>query len=153
MDAYAIGGLRRDQVNYLSALDYLGPTYDYGVTFERAVSISYRDRKQVFIAGTASIDPRGEIVHPGDVVRQLDRTLANISGLLTSAGAGLADMLVFIVYLRDPSDHARVLPVLRERLGDVPMVVLAAAVCRPGWLIEIEGVAAIPNDQPDLPPF
>ena len=153
MDAYAVGGLRHDQVAYLSALDHLGPTYDYGVTFERAAAVSYRDRKQVFIAGTASIDPSGEIVHPGDVVRQLDRTLGNISGLLAAAGAGLADMLMFIVYLRDPSDHARVLPVLRERLGDVPMVVLTAAVCRPGWLIEIEGVAAIPNEQPDLPPF
>ena len=153
VDAYAISGLHPDQVHYLSALDHLGPTYDYGVTFERATAISYQDRKQVFISGTASIDPRGDILHPGDVVRQLDRTLGNISGLLTAAGASLADMLVFIVYLRDPTDHARVLPVLRERLGDVPMVVLTAAVCRPGWLIEIEGCASIPNEQPELPPF
>jgi enamine deaminase RidA (YjgF/YER057c/UK114 family) len=153
MDAYAVGGLRHEQVDYLAALDHLGPTYDYGVTFERATAVSYRDRKQVFISGTASIDPRGEIVHPGDVVRQLDRTLGNIEGLLAAAGAGLSDMLVFIVYLRDPTDYARVLPALRERLGDAPMVVLAAAVCRPGWLIEIEGVATIHAESPELPPF
>ena len=153
MDAYAIAGLRHDQVDYLSSLDHLGPTYDYGVTFERAASVAYQDRKQVFIAGTASIDPRGDIVHPGDVVRQLDRTLANIAGLLAAAGAGLADMLVFIVYLRDPTDHERVLPVLRERLGDAPMVLLCAPVCRPGWLIEIEGLASIPAQRPDMPPF
>lgn len=153
MDAYAVGGLRHDQVDYLTALDHLGPTYDYGVTFERATAVAYRDRKQVFISGTASIDPRGKIVHLGDVVRQLDRTLGNIESLLAAADAGLADMLVFIVYLRDPSDHARVLPVLRERLGDAPMVVLVAPVCRPGWLIEIEGVATVPADHPELPPF
>lgn len=153
MDAYAVGGLRQEQVEFLTALDHLGPTCDYGVTFERATAVSFRDRRQVFISGTASIDPRGEIVHPGDVVRQLDRTLCNIEGLLAAAGAGLADMLVFIVYLRDPSDHARVLPVLRERMGDAPIVVLDAAVCRPGWLIEIEGVASIPADHPELPPF
>ena len=56
-------------------------------------------------------------------------------------------------YLRDPTDHARILPVLRERLGDAPMVVLDAPVCRPGWLIEIEGLATIPTSQPDLPPY
>ena len=153
MDAYAIGGLRHDQVDYLSALDHLGPTYDYGVTFERATAVGYRDRKQVFISGTASIDPHGAIVHPGDVVRQLERTLANIESLLAAAGAGLADMLVFIVYLRDPSDHARVLPVLRERLGAAPRVVLHAPVCRPGWLIEIEGIATVAATRPELPPF
>ncbi|MEI8036955.1 MAG: Rid family hydrolase [Verrucomicrobiota bacterium] len=153
MDAYAIGGLHPGQVNYLTALDHLGPTSDYGVTFERATAVAYQDRRQVFISGTASIDPQGDIVHPGDVVRQLDRTLGNIQSLLAAAGAGLADMLVFLVYLRDPGDHARVLPVLRERLGDVPMVVLHAAVCRPGWLIEIEGVAAVAAEHPALPPF
>ena len=153
MDAYALGGLNPEQLNYLAALDHLGPTYDYGVTFERATAVSYQDRKQIFISGTASIDPRGEIVHPGDVLRQLDRTLGNIASLLASADATLADMLVFIVYLRDPTDHARILPALRERLGDAPLLVLDAPVCRPGWLIEIEGIAAVPANHPELPPF
>ena len=153
MDAYAISGVRPGQLDYLTALDHLGPTCDYGVTFERATAVSYQDRRQIYISGTASIDPRGDIVHPGDVVRQLDRTLGNISSLLASAGAGLADMLVFIVYLRDPTDHARVLPALRERLGDSPMLVVDAPVCRPGWLIEIEGIAAVPAELPLMPPF
>lgn len=153
MDAYAVGGLRHEQVAYLAALDHLGPTYDYGVTFERATSVTYRDRKQIFISGTASIGPSGEILHPGDVAAQLDRTLLNIDALLVAAGAGLADILMFIVYLRDPSDYARVMPILKERLGDAPMVVLAAHVCRPGWLIEIEGIAGIAGDYPDMPEF
>ena len=153
MDAYAVAGLRHNQIEFVSALDHLGPTYDYGVTFERATAVSYQDRKQILISGTASIDPRGEIVHPGDVLLQLDRTLGNIASLLAAAGASLADMLVFIVYLRDPTDHARILPVLRERLGDAPMLVLDAPVCRPGWLIEIEGLATIPAVRPELPAF
>lgn len=153
MDAYAVGGLLPGQVDYLSALDHLGPTYDYGVTFERATALAFRDRKQIFISGTASIDPHGDIVHPGDVVRQLDRTLVNIASLLAAAEATLADMLIFLVYLRDPSDHARILPVLRERLGNAPFIVLQAPVCRPGWLIEIEGIATVAAAHPLLPPF
>ena len=59
----------------------------------------------------------------------------------------------YLVPACDPTDHARVLPVLRERLGDAPMLVLDAPVCRPGWLIEIEGIATIPVEIPELPPF
>lgn len=153
MDAYAVGGLVPGQVDYLTALDHLGPTSDYGVTFERATAVSYRDRRQVYISGTASINPRGEILHPGDVVRQLDRTLRNIDSLLRDGGASLADMLVFLVYLRDGGDHDRILPALRERIGDAPMLIVTAPVCRPGWLIEIEGIAAVPLACPHLPAF
>lgn len=153
MDAYAVGGLRVEQTQYLTEESRLGPTAAYGVTFERATAVSWEDRRQVYVSGTASIDPQGRIVHEGDVVRQLDRTLGNIEGLLAQAGAGLDDMAVYVVYLRDPSDHARVMPALRERVGDAPLAVVAAPVCRPGWLIEIEGMAVVPAVCPGLPLF
>lgn len=56
MDAYAVAGLRSEQVAYLSALDHLSPTQRFGVAFERATRVNYRDRRHVFISGTASID-------------------------------------------------------------------------------------------------
>jgi enamine deaminase RidA (YjgF/YER057c/UK114 family) len=153
MDAFAVGGLRANQLAFLTAEHRLGPTSAYGVTFERATAVSWADRKQVYVSGTASIDPQGNVVHEGDVVRQLDRTLGNIAGLLEQAGAGLEDMAVYLVYLRDASDQARVLPALRERVGDAPLAVLAAAVCRPGWLIEIEGIAVVPATSPGMPAY
>ncbi len=151
MDAYAIGGLQPAQVRHLAALDHLSPTHLYGVTFERATAISFRDRRHVYISGTASIDNRGEILHLGQVDRQLGRTLDNVQALLRQAGAGLADMGVFIVYLRDPSDYQIIEAAMRERLGDVPMEVVVAPVCRPGWLVEIEGHAMVAANEPDLP--
>jgi enamine deaminase RidA (YjgF/YER057c/UK114 family) len=87
MDAYAIAGVEPRQIAYLADLDHLSPTHVYGVTFERGTSVAYRDRKHVFISGTASIDRNGEILHAGDVSRQLDRTLANVEALLAQAGA------------------------------------------------------------------
>ncbi|HEX2947980.1 MAG TPA: translation initiation inhibitor, partial [Armatimonadota bacterium] len=56
MDAYAIAGVRPEQIQYLEALDNLCPTHVYGVTFERGVAVAYRDRKHIMISGTASID-------------------------------------------------------------------------------------------------
>ena len=153
LDSYAIGGLLADQIEYPSAPEHLGPTCQYGVTFERATAISYADRKHVFISGTASIDPAGGIVHPGDVMRQLERALENVSALLESAGAGLNDLAMILVYLRDPADAERIESILRGRFQRLPMIVLHAPVCRPGWLVEVEGIAVVSARNPDLPPF
>jgi enamine deaminase RidA (YjgF/YER057c/UK114 family) len=131
----------------------LCPTKDYSVTFERGTRISYADRAHHFISGTASIDNEGNVVHVGDVMMQLDRTIMNIEALLRSGGARLQDLMYLIVYLRDPTDYARINGKLKERFPDLPMVIVQGAVCRPEWLIEIEGVAAAANDDPSLPIF
>lgn len=153
LDSYAIGGLVPGQVEHLSAPDHLGPTHMYGVTFERASAVTYADRRQVFLSGTASIDPSGAIVHPGDVLHQLDRTLDNIRALLAAAGGRLEQLAMILVYLRDPADGPMVDRTLRRRFPALPMVLLHAPVCRPGWLIELEGVAILPADEPTLPEF
>ena len=153
MDAYSVGGVRSEQIEFLTALTTLGPTSDYGVTFERGTGVAYRDRKHLFLSGTASIDPEGTILHEGDVRRQLDRTLDNMDALLADGGGSLQDMNQFTVYLRDPCDHDLARGVMRERYGDVPMAVVVGPVCRPGWLIELEGIATIANDAPELPKF
>ena len=153
LDSYAIAGLRPQQVDFLRAPGHLCPTHDYGVTFERATAVSYADRRHVFVSGTASIDHTGKILHEGDVMRQLDRTLENIGALLAEAAANLGDLAVILVYLRDPADGALIESALRDRMGMVPFVLLDAPVCRPGWLIEIEGIALVSTHLPEFPEF
>lgn len=153
MDAYAISGLKPEQITHLCAEDHLSPTHIYGVAFERGTSIAYKDRSHIFISGTASIDSCGDILHPGDVFKQLDRTLVNIEALLNEANATMDDMQVLLVYLRDPNDHAPIRKKLEQRLSDIPFEVVTAPVCRPGWLIEIEGFAVVVNDDVELPAF
>ncbi len=153
LDAYAIRGVRPDQIRFLSALDHLSPTHLYGVTFERGTSIAYRDRKHILISGTASIDHQGKTLHAGDLSRQIDRTVENVEALLKLAGATLKDMCVLIAYVRDPGDQAVVWERIRERFGDIPMDVIVASVCRPEWLVEVEGKAVITASAPELPPF
>jgi enamine deaminase RidA (YjgF/YER057c/UK114 family) len=153
MDAYAISGVRRQQIQFLAAPDHLSPTHIYGVTFERGVSVAYQDRKHVVISGTASINHEGKILYPGDVSRQLGRTLENVAALLEQAGATFRDCAMFIVYIRDPGDHQIAWRQMRERFGDAPIQVVAAPVCRPGWVIEVECRAVVPASNPQLPPF
>jgi len=153
MDAYSALDLKAGQMTYLSDLEMLCATKDYNVHFERGTKVAYADRAHHFISGTASIDASGRVVHPGDVEKQLDRALLNVEGLLASGGAGLADMTHFIVYLRDVSDFERVRACMRERHPGVPTIFVRGPVCRPDWLIEIEGIAVNPNDAPELPAF
>ena len=144
MDTYAVDGLEPGQLQYLYAPTHLNPTYEYGVTFERGTTVTYGDRKHVFISGTASIDNHGEILHPGNVLKQAERMMENITALLAEADATPADILQAITYLRDPADYAVVKRYLDIAYPDMPRLIVLAPVCRPGWLIETECIAVVP---------
>ncbi len=144
MDAYAVEGLNPEQVHYLYAPTHLNPTYEYGVSFERGTYIDYGDRRQVFISGTASINNKGEIVHPGDVCKQTERMWENVETLLKEAECSFEHVQHLLVYLRDISDYSEVSEMFEKRFPTIPKVYLLAPVCRPGWLVEMECMAVKP---------
>ena len=141
MDAYAVIGMDKEKIMYVNDPEYLSPTEIYGVTFERATAIEMGNVNYLFISGTASIDKRGEIVHSGDIVKQTERTLENISALLRAAKFTEKDLSSFMVYLRDPADYSFVKPKIDAYCENLPSIYVKAPVCRPGWLIEIEATA------------
>ena len=154
MDSVALFGHKREQVTYMSALDHLNPTHEYGVTFERATRLMFGDRSKYYVSGTASIDKNGQIVHPGDVGRQAERMLENINALLSNYDAALEDLKLAVVYLRDPADAAIVEGVLSKRLpANLPRIMVNGSVCRPGWLVEMEGIAVNGKGNGAFAPF
>lgn len=142
--AYAIKGFQPGQQRYLYAPSHLNPTYEYGVTFERGVRMTYGDRAHVFVSGTASIDNCGRVMHEGDVRRQTQRMWDNVEALLSEAGATFADMMQIVVYLRDVADYAVVRQLFAEKFSGMPCIITLAPVCRPTWLIEMECIAVTP---------
>lgn len=141
MDTYTVTGLEQKDIQYLHALENLSPTHIYGVTFERGTALHFEDRTQILISGTASIDKEGQIVAPGDIERQTERTFENIKALLDEAGAGMEDIAQMIVYIRDTADYRKVERYISEHFPAVPNVITWAPVCRPGWLVEVECIA------------
>lgn len=152
MDAYAVKGIKKEQVHYLYAATHLNRTSDYGVSFERGTYIDYGDRRHVFISGTASINNKGEIMHRGDVVAQCHRMWENVEALLAEAVCTFDDAMQMIVYLRDPADYETIRALYQERFPNKPWIIVNAKVCRPGWLIEMETMAikAQTTDYPSL---
>ncbi|MFI4913199.1 MAG: Rid family hydrolase [Sedimentisphaeraceae bacterium JB056] len=151
MDSYAISNIRHEQLEFLSVPENMCPTHDYGVSFERATTVKYRDRKHTFISGTASIDKKGQVVHKGDVLKQLDRTVENVQALLDKCGSKLSDIASAIVYIRDISDFSIIKENISKYLGGTPHEIVLAPVCRPEWLIEIEAIAITKSNSPEMP--
>ena len=153
MDNYAIQGIQREQIHYLYAPTHLNRTSDYGVSFERGTRVDYRDRRHVFISGTASINNKGEVKYPKNIVRQTERMWENVEALLAEAECTFDDVCEMVVYLRDTADYGIVSDMYRERFPDRPYVIVHAPVCRPGWLIEMECMAVKQVNNPSLPAF
>ncbi len=152
-DAYAVKNLVPEQIVRMEALENLSPTIQYGVTFERGTRIRYGDRSHLHISGTASIDKHGNVLHLSDVKKQAKRTIENIKALLAPHGAGISNMAYIIGYVRNLKDRRKVMDVLKKEIPEnIPLILLEGAVCRPTWLVELEGVAIIP-DSCDYPPF
>jgi enamine deaminase RidA (YjgF/YER057c/UK114 family) len=136
-----VSGTSDADVKYLQALEYLNPTYEYGVAFERGTSLTLAGERLHLISGTASIDKYGKCLYHGDVVAQTERLFLNIEQLLADGGAGMKDLQYLIVYLRDVADYSAVNTYLQEKFSGIPYLITAARVCRPEWLIEVETVA------------
>lgn len=141
MDFLTIPAIQKEDQYYLQALDHLNPTHEYGVAFERGTRVTLPGKQQYFISGTASIDKHGDILYPGDIIRQTGRLLENIGALLKDGGATMNDIQYFIIYLRDISDYSTVEHLMSQFYPQIPHIIVEARVCRPGWLIEMECIA------------
>ena len=153
MDNYAIAGVSQQQIHYLYAPTHLNRTSDYGVSFERGTYVDYADRRHVFISGTASINNKGEVMFPKDIVKQTARMIENVETLLAEAECTYDDVCEMIVYLRDIADYDLVSALYQERFPGKPVVIVHAPVCRPGWLVEMECTAVKAINKPELPKF
>lgn len=153
MDNYAIAGIKEEQIHYLYAPTHLNRTSDYGVSFERGTYIDYKDRRQVFISGTASINNKGEIMYPKDVRQQTHRMWENVETLLAEADCTFEHVGYIIVYLRDLADFQVVKALHEEKFPGKPLIIVHAPVCRSGWLVEMECMAVKEDDHPQFEAF
>ena len=135
-------GVTVENPRQVSAFEY---PRDYGPaspSFSRATVTSDR---LLLVSGTASIV--GHVsMHAGNLAAQIDETFRNIDALVERStaerlikSAQVDRDSIVKAYLRDASDAASVLQELRRRLGpSVPVLLLAADICRSDLLIEIE---------------
>jgi enamine deaminase RidA (YjgF/YER057c/UK114 family) len=70
----------------------------------------------------------------------------NIAALLERQGAGFADVVNAITYVKHPADAGRVREeLLRAGFQGFPHAMVAATICRPDLLCETEVLAVLPG--------
>jgi enamine deaminase RidA (YjgF/YER057c/UK114 family) len=129
----------------------LNEAYDYPskVSFSRGMRVELDGCVMLFISGTASVDERGESIHPGDIKAQTRRAFDNIAALLESEGADWHDIVRTTCYLADfryydEFNESRNFFFEEQELDPLPAsTCIEARICRPELLVEIEAIAMI----------
>lgn len=115
------------------------PATDYRSAFSRAAEVSLPSHRQLYISGTASIEPGGATVHVDDTAKQIDLTMEVVQAILESRGMDWNDTTRAVAYLRN-NDERPLLDAWFARHGvkNMPLVTVQSDVCRDDLLYEIE---------------
>ena len=104
----------------------------------------------VYIAGQVSSDASGKLVGEGNFEAQVEQVFKNVKLALEAAGAGMADIVKMNTYLvaEVSQDDLPKMRAIRDHYVNkekppASTLVVVSRLARPGWLIEIEVVAAI----------
>ena len=104
----------------------------------------------VYVAGQVSADASGQLVGEGNLEAQAEQVFKNLKTAVEAAGGGMADIIKMNVYLvaEVSPDEIPKFRAVRDRYVNVQKppastLVVVTRLARPGWLLEIEAVAAI----------
>lgn len=127
----------------------LNEAWSYGADFSRGLRIADPNQVTLQVSGTASLDEAGRTLHRGDVTAQAERMLHNVATLLAGQGAGFADLVSAVTYVKRPADAAAVRAVFARRgFTGFPCSVVEGPLCRPELLCETEAVCVLSVSAP-----
>lgn len=104
---------------------------------------------EVYVAGTASLIS-DSVAHVGNVEAQTYETLNNINTLLSAENMknygvegsfNLKDLEAVRIYIKNEDDYEEVKKIIDTIWNDRPTLYVHDHICRPGFLLEIEGLA------------
>lgn len=163
--ASAVGVTGTDLVIYCLAADAPGdpienprqtPAWKYSSRygprppcFARATRVTLDGRRLLLVGGTASIVGE-QSLHDADPAAQTSETLENLERLIAAASAGapgstspLERLIDIRIYVARPEDAPVVAGLIEPRCPRAASDVVAARICRPELLIEVEGIAEL----------
>jgi enamine deaminase RidA (YjgF/YER057c/UK114 family) len=107
--------------------------------------------RQLFISGQIAWDKDGRIVSP-DFATQFLQTLDNVIAVVREAGGGTEHIVKLLCFVTDLDAYRAAMPAIgdgwRARMGKfypAMSLVKVAGLLEPGALVEIEGMAVLPE--------
>ena len=104
----------------------------------------------LYVSGQVPSDATGKLIGEGDFEAQVEQVFHNLKIAVEAAGGTMADIVklnYYVVAELDPATVPKLRPI-RDRYINVEnppasTFLVVARLMRPGWLIEVEAVAAI----------
>jgi aminoacrylate peracid reductase len=102
----------------------------------------------LFVSGMTAGSEDGGILFPNDIAGQADAILRRLGEVLAAAGCGYEDVVATREYITTVDGYRKTADVRRKYFKPpfpAATGVIVAGLLRPGALIEIEAIAAVPN--------
>lgn len=117
--------------------------------FTNVVTVS-GPAKTVYVGGQNAVTPSGEIVGAGDIEAQTVQVFRNLEVALAAAGAELAHVIKWTIYVTEDRDLGPGFAVFQRVWGQRPnppliTVAVVKALANPDFLVELEAVAVVPD--------
>ena len=112
---------------------------DYRSSFSRLAKVEGNGLRQLYISGTASIEPMGKTVNLNDVKGQIELTMQVVSAMLTSQEmdwSNVSDSIAYFTKLEDIDIFYNFLKT--NGYPNFPVTISHANICRDNLLFEIE---------------
>ena len=105
----------------------------------------------VYVGGQNAVNSSGEIVGKGDIGLQAEQTFRNLEIALSAAGARLENIIKWNIYVVQGQPSQPAFEVFRRVWGNRPnppvvTVLFVAGLANPDFLLEIEAIAAFPDN-------
>ena len=104
----------------------------------------------IYLAGQVSSDASGKLVGEGNFEAQAEQVFSNVKIAVEAAGGTMADIVKMNIYLvaEVSQDEVPKMRAIRDRYVNTKKppastLVVVSRLARPGWLIEIEAIAAL----------
>lgn len=142
-------GLQIENPRQVSAFRYPRQYGPRSPSFSRAMLMSWADRHELMISGTASVVGH-QTRHAGDAMAQLAECLRNVDAVIARASDQLDAKPVWSpqilkLYVRDPSDAQIAGDFLRRSVEPGHLVVLHGDICREDLALEFEATYLAPR--------
>jgi enamine deaminase RidA (YjgF/YER057c/UK114 family) len=134
------------------APDFEKKHYNYGAwtkgRFSEAVTVT-GPGKMIFLAGIgAEHEDSGNIMYPGDFVRQCRYAYKKLKKALARNGAGMADVVKQVTYVTDVRNQKQAGECRREAYADAPLpahtFLTVSQLAWPDMMVEIDVIAMVP---------
>lgn len=104
----------------------------------------------IYLAGQVSSDASGKLVGEGNFEAQAEQVFSNVRIAVEAAGGTMADIVKMNIYLvaEVSQDEVPKMRAIRDRYVNkekppASTLVVVSRLARPGWLLEIEAIAAL----------